>query len=291
MQHKERDSGYFSKQSIIAYYDQTKWDYYLFWFGNNKVRSMHFGYSDHCLQPHKATLENMDRKMADKAGIRPGDRILDAGCGQGGAALWLGMNFEDVQVEGITLVPHQVAIARKRTHKYKLAHALRFREGDYCATGFPDESFSVVWACESLCHAADKSLFYREAFRILKPGGRLIIADGIRTTRNLSGADEALLRNWLAGWYCPDLNTWEEHLSSIRNAGFSRSQMEDLSDFVQPSLEKLYKKSRQLLPLGKVLHLLGIRSKISHNNLLSAVRQYEAFKRGLWTYGLILAIK
>lgn len=252
---------------------------------------MHFGYSDHCLQPHKATLENMDRKMADKAGIRPGDRILDAGCGQGGAALWLGMHFEDIQVEGITLVPHQVAIARKRSRKFKLSHILNFQEGDYCATDFPDESFTVVWACESLCHASDKKAFYEEAYRILKPGGRLVIADGIRKTRNLSQADETLFRKWLSGWYCPDLNTWEEHLSQIRQAGFSRSQMEDLSDFVQPSLRKLYSKSRQALPLGKVLRLLKIRDEISHNNLLSAIRQYEAFKRGLWTYGLILAIK
>lgn len=291
MQHMDKGFDGFSRQSIVNYYDQTQWDYYLFWFGNSKIRSMHFGYSGHPLQPHKASLENMDRKMAEKAGIRPGDRILDAGCGQGGAALWLGLNFKDITVEGVTLVPHQAAIAKKQTEKYHLGHMLNFRVGDFCSTDFPAESFTVVWACESVCHVDDKSTFYKEAYRILKPGGRLVMTDGIRKDRNFPEEDEALLRSWLAGWCCPDLDTWEEHLSQIRDAGFGRSQMEDLGAFVQPSLGKLYTKSRQALPLGRLLYWLKIRNKISHNNLLSAVRQYEAFKKGLWTYGLILAIK
>jgi tocopherol O-methyltransferase len=93
----------------------------------------------------------------------------------------------NVQVTGITLVPHQVKKAKKNARKSKVHDRVLFFEQDYTLTSFPDESFSLIWACESVCHAQEKINFYKEAYRLLKPGGSLIIAEYFRTARPLTG--------------------------------------------------------------------------------------------------------
>ena len=278
------------REDIIRYYNETRLDYRWFWFRKNSNRPMHFGYFDPQIKGHWDSLEQLNKVMAAKVGIGPGDVILDAGCGQGGSALWLASDFEDVQVEGITLVPHQVNIARKAAKKRGLTNA-RFTIGDYCSMDYPDGYFSVIWACESLCHASVKLDFYKEAFRVLRPGGRLIIADGIRAERALSVEEATLFHEWLAGWCCPGLDSWEEHHKNIIDVGFSRLHMEDITPFVTPSMQRLATISRRILPLGKFLKMLKLRSAIRHRNLLSAIQQYEALQKGLWTYGLLFAIK
>lgn len=280
-----------SHEKLIAYYNKTKWDYRIFWFRSRINRAMHFGHFGDGIQKHSDALSNLNSVLSEKAGIRSGDLILDAGCGQGGSALWLAATFKEVSVEGITVVPHQIAIARREAIRQRLNDKVNFTLKDYCNTGFPDQHFSVVWACESLCHAEEKIRFYEEAYRILKPGGRLIIADGIRKKRPLISEDELLLQQWLQGWCCPDLDTWEEHQNNLNRTGFSRINMEDITPFVQPSLLKLAKLSRQALPLGKFLQAIRLRHKINYDNLLSAFKQYEAYQRDLWAYAIISAVK
>jgi len=93
----------------------------------------------------------------------------------------------------------------------KLGDRVAFEQADYTRTPFPAASFDVVWALESLCHAPDKAAFYREAARLLRPGGRLVIAEYVRAARPLSTQREGLLHQWLDGWAIPDLDTRAEH--------------------------------------------------------------------------------
>ena len=52
-----------------------------------------------------------------------------------------------------------------------------FRQCDYTKTPFEDETFDVVWACESVSSSLDKPAFLKEAIRVLKKGGRLVVCD------------------------------------------------------------------------------------------------------------------
>src|SRR5919112_1843604 len=59
-------------------------------------------------------------------------------------------------------------------HHRSVIRANDFLEASYFDMPFEDNSADVVWAIESVCHAKDKFQFYKEAFRVLKPGGKLI---------------------------------------------------------------------------------------------------------------------
>ena len=211
---------------------------------------------------------------------------MDAGCGQGGSSIWLAKNY-DVQVTGITLVPHQVKIAQREAKNLGLADRVKFFEQDYTNTSFEDESFSLIWACESMCHAEQKEEFYHEAYRLLKPGGRLVCADYFRTERPLKNDGEKLLHSWLNGWSIKDIDTYDEHKENARKTGFTDFEIQDVTPYTKPSLQHLYSMASKLWKLGIFLKKIGIRNKVNHANHFASIKQFEALENKLWFYGLL----
>lgn len=277
------------RDRIISYYDETWLDYRVLWI-NKRNRALHFGYFEEGISNHDEALVNLNHIMSKKANILASDTVLDAGCGQGGSSLWMAENI-GCQVVGITLVPHQVEKAKHESSKRNLTDKAKFYVKDYCNTGFPDASFSVIWACESICHAPDKSEFYKEAYRLLKPGGRIIAAEYIRHSRTFEIEKEKTLNEWCQGWSMPDIDTWREHEKNIYSTGFQVTDHQDVTKHMRPSLERLYKMSKKLLGLGKFLHFVRIRNKVKHGNQVASIRQYEALMQRLWYYSTFSAHK
>lgn len=272
---------------IQAYYDETWLDYRLLWL-NPRNGAIHFGYWDERTRSHSESLVNMNRALASRIGIQPGQRVLDAGCGVGGSAIWLAETY-GVEVVGITPVAGQVARAWSYARRRGLADRVSFEVQDYTRTTFPDAAFDVVWALESACHASDKRLFLAEARRLLRPGGRLGIAEYMRTSRPYSAADEALLQSWLSGWAIPDLATADEWLQWAAGAGFQDARVEDITPNVRPSLLRLYRMATLLWGVALALRACGLRSETQHGNVRGARDQYRALRRGLWFYAMLTA--
>jgi tocopherol O-methyltransferase len=275
--------------AIVAYYDETWLDYRLLWLSPSNL-SVHFGYADQTTRGHTDALINMNRVLADHAGIQPGQRVLDAGCGVGGSSLWLARQ-RGAEVVGITPVASQVARARRFAAARRLGDRVTFEQADYSNTPCPDASFDVVWALESLCHAPDKAAFYREAARLLRPGGRLVVAEYIRAARPFRAPAERLLHEWLAGWAIPDLDTRDEHMRHAGTAGFTDVRLEDVTAHTRPSLRRLYRMTFWSYPLAVIGRAIGIRSAIQHGNVIGSLRQYQALEHGLWFYGMLTAKK
>lgn len=274
---------------LIDYYEKTTFDYSVAWFDRDNP-AIHFGYYDEKARFHKEALTRMNEVMADLAGIRPECRVLDAGCGLGASALWLARE-RGAKVTGISPVPGQIRRALERVRDAGLEKRVRFEQADYHQTGYPDESFDVVWACESLCHSPTKQAFYQEAFRLLKPGGKLVIAEYMRTGRPLSGWQEFLLSDWLSGWVIPDIDTGEEHQIHARQAGFSSLSLQDITSHTWVSHRNLCQQARRWWWLGRMLAALRIRNALQHGNHRGAFRQFEALKEKAWWYGLGVVVK
>jgi SAM-dependent methyltransferase len=158
---------------------------------------------------------------------------------------------------------------------------------DYTLTSFNDESFSLIWACESMCHAQEKIKFYNEAYRLLKPGGRLICADYFRTGRPLPEEGEKLLHAWLNGWSIKDIDTFDEHKENAALAGFTHFEKENITEYTKPSLKHLHSMASKLWQFGRFLRQIGLRNNINHGNHFSSIKQFEALENNLWQYGLI----
>ena len=272
---------------IRDYYDETWLDYRMLWL-NPQNNAIHFGYWDERTRSHSESLLNMNRVLANKIGIRPGQRILDAGCGIGGSSTWLAKTY-GVEVVGITPVASQVERARRYAQKQGITDRVSFEQQDYTHTTFPQASFDVVWGMESLCHAPDKQFVLAEARRLLRPGGRLGIVEYMQTNRPLAEIDEALLHSWLSGWAIPDIATSHEWLGWAQEVGFHDVQLADITPNVRPSLHRLFRLTILARPGASMLYALGLRSKTQHGNMRGAFDQHHALQRGLWFYALLTA--
>lgn len=122
-------------------------------------------------------------RTVELAGIRPGDRVLEVGCGTG--ALTLAAQTQAGQlgvVHGIDAAPEMVAAARRKAAR--AAVPVSFQVGEMERLPFPDDEFDVVLCSFMIFHPTDherrKGLV--EMRRVLKPGGRLLVVDMARPT-------------------------------------------------------------------------------------------------------------
>jgi len=123
------------------------------------------------------------RKMTvEQALIKLGDSVLDVGCGTGEVTLRAKTHSREGKVYGIDPAPEMIAVARSKAARKKLE--VDFRVGVIEALPFPDASLDVVTSSLMMHHLPEdlKVRGLAEIYRVLKPGGRLLIADFIRPT-------------------------------------------------------------------------------------------------------------
>ncbi len=107
------------------------------------------------------------------AQLEPGQQVLDVGGGLGGPARTLALEA-GVDVTVLDLTEAFVTTGALLTERTGLADRVRFRQGDATQLPFPDASFDAVWTQHSTMNIADKDSHYREAQRVLRPGGKLV---------------------------------------------------------------------------------------------------------------------
>jgi tocopherol O-methyltransferase len=276
----------FTHDDIARYYDLSEVHYRRFW-DLDKARSLHYGYWTEHTKNFREALLNINQVMADAAGIKEGDRVLDAGCGVGGSSLWLA-GQRGCTVTGISLNENQVRKANAYAREAGLADKVTFEQKDYCNTGYATGSFDVVWAIESVCYADDKSKFIQEAFRLLKKGGRLIVTDFFKAT-GLQGKDAIAVQKMANGWAVNDFSTAEEFDRQMTVSGFQNIVVKDIDEAILPSAKRLYRAYFIGKPVAVLYRLFkGNVTPLSKANVETAWYQYRTFKKGLWGYRIFV---
>src|SRR5438067_5592175 len=134
-------------EKVIRYFRATGGDYQRFWMSSDSL-AMHFGYYDETVSTHEASLFKMNEVLAHYAQITSQDRVLDAGCGYGGSAIWLAQTLGCL-VNGISIVPEQILAARQAAEHHKVQDLVQFEVMDFTQTTYLDASFDVIWTLES----------------------------------------------------------------------------------------------------------------------------------------------
>ncbi|XP_060742483.1 phosphoethanolamine methyltransferase isoform X2 [Tachysurus vachellii] len=115
------------------------------------------------------------KEFVDLLNLKPGQRVLDVGCGIGGGDFYMAKTF-GVEVLGMDLSSNMVDIAMERAVSEKLP-SVQFEVSDATKRTFPDSSFDVVYSRDSILHISDKLKLFRNFHSWLKPGGKVLISD------------------------------------------------------------------------------------------------------------------
>ncbi|MFI9509517.1 SAM-dependent methyltransferase [Nocardia sp. NPDC052566] len=195
--------------------------------------NLHYGYWDNDSDEDGPSVEATDRLtdlMISGLNAQPGQRVLDIGCGNGNPTLRLA-RAGDVHVVGITVSSQQVGLARARTVELGLIDRAEFLLADAMEMPFSGASFDAAWALESMLHMPDRGQVLAETARVLRPGGRLAIADVVE--RGPVGPEgKEVLDHMRATYKIHSLGTVDEYRELLGANDFGEVEITDITDRV-----------------------------------------------------------
>ena len=224
-------------------------------------------------------------------GVAP-KKVLDVGCGIGGATRRLASKCvgPGSEVTGITLSPKQAARAAALAEQQGIKNA-KFQVMDALAMTFEDNTFDMVWACESGEHMPDKKKYVEEMVRVLKPGGTLVIATWCQrhAPPALTKEEKSKLQFLYDEWAHPYFISIKDYCALAEGTGAMREVEGD--DWTKQTIVSW----RHSIWAGVYDPLpVFTRPKIWYKTLRDIIcleRMRRAFGEGLMQYGMIRGVK
>jgi tocopherol O-methyltransferase len=233
----------------------------------------------------QAQIDLIDR-LVEWAAIESVTHLLDVGCGIGGSSLYLAQRWQ-ARATGITLSPVQANRAEVRARAAGLDRQTTFQVADALAMPFADNHFDLVWTLESGEHMADKRQFLAECWRVLQPGGRLVMATWCHRAGELTANEQRHLAKIYDVYCLPYVISLEDYAAIATSLTFTDIRTADWSAAVAPFWNRVIESAVDFPTLLKVMTA----GWITVRGALSLRLMSRGYARGLLTYGLLTATK
>lgn len=207
--------------------------------------------------------------VAETAGIGRGSRVLDVGFGFADQdMLWL-ERLAPAHITGLNITPSQVRLGCERVAARGMAAQIALLEGSATQMNLPSEAFDQVVGVECAFHFDTRERFFAEALRVLRPGGRLALADVIRAAPDprpwRRRVQDFNWRFFMQKYAVPAANsdTRDSYAAKLAAAGFTGIRVASIRHYVYPGLHHYMATEPSMLrrfhPLARLPYKLMLR--------------------------------
>jgi cyclopropane fatty-acyl-phospholipid synthase-like methyltransferase len=260
--------------------------------------NMHFGYYRAGANPlnRESMLEQMNTEVLARLfldGIAE-PNLLDLGCGLGATLRSFARRLPRARLLGLTRVPWQVEQAQALNAAAGCGERVRVVKGDYEHTDLQAAGYHGVYALESSCHAhgADKAALLAEAHRLLRPGGRLVVADGFLEHDRFPTPLQRRIYDRLCGcWVIEELGRLDLFTARLQQLGFTDISVEHLQFRVAPSVAHVPWVTLKFLLTDVVFGKRKMTQARWNNVLAPVLLPLVSAPLGHMTYCMITAVK
>ena len=268
--------------AVASHYDELDQFYREIW-GDH----VHHGLWVRGTETREQAVLQLAERVADEVGAIAGKRICDVGCGYGATARLLA--DRGAQVTGITISPAQCTVANQHPG---IQNNPKFVCGDWLQNEFADDSFDAAIAIESSEHMPDLADFFRQAARVLRPGGRLVVCAWLSAERPVPWAVRWLLEPICREGRMPTLGSASEYQAIADSAGFRTEQWEDITKNVQPTWPAIVRRLMvKFATAPRYLRFLFSPHAQNRVFALTIVRIWLAYRIGAMRYGIFTFVK
>jgi len=172
-------------------------------------------------------------------------RIADLGCGVGGTCIYLSKYNPLAEIKGINISYEQIKFASEQAALQQCDSNIDFIPGCFSETGLQDGAFDFVYGIESICHAENKPNVFKEAYRLLKEGGKFAMLDYFEIQEPEDAHAMQLLKDFREGWAVTEYHKDVE--PTLEDIGFIVIQSKDITAFVLPGIQRSFEKATKEL--------------------------------------------
>lgn len=257
---------------------------------------MHHGYYDppDRTDHQQAQIDLIDEVLNWAEVVSPPTSVVDVGCGIGGSSRHIARKY-GCSTSGITLSPYQAKRANELALEQGLKEKCTFQVANAFEMPFDDNTFDLAWSLESGEHMPDKKVFVNELFRVIKPGGRVIIVTWChrdlisdQQESSLKPKELRLLRRINRAYYLPEWCSRQDYIDLFEKEHNCKDvKVDDWSGFIAPFWKAVIKSS---LNFRSIVGLL--RSGFStQRGAYAMLLMLQGFQMGLIKFALITATK